>query len=89
MASSSQTVKDNFDKNEFSVTRQIRYNLENTREEIDMVVFVNGLAIASLELKNPWTGQNAKVHGIKQYKHDRDTASATSSILGAASCTLP
>ena len=72
MASSSQTVKDNFDKNEFSVTRQIRYNLENTREEIDMVVFVNGLAIASLELKNPWTGQNAKVHGIKQYKHDRD-----------------
>ena len=43
MASSSQTVKDNFEKNEFSVTRQIRYNLENTREEIDMVVFVNGL----------------------------------------------
>ena len=38
MASSSQTVKENFEKNEFSVTRQIRYNLENTREEIDMVV---------------------------------------------------
>ncbi len=72
MASSSQTVKDNFEKNEFSVTRQVRYNLENTREEIDMVVFVNGLAIATLELKNQWTGQNAKVHGIKQYKYDRD-----------------
>jgi type I restriction enzyme R subunit len=72
MASSSQTVKDNFAKNEFSVTRQVRYNLENTREEIDMVVFVNGLAIATLELKNQWTGQNAKVHGIKQYKYDRD-----------------
>jgi type I restriction enzyme R subunit len=72
MASSSQTVKDNFDKNEFSVTRQVRYNLENTREEIDMVVFVNGLPIATLELKNQWTGQNAKVHGIKQYKYDRD-----------------
>ena len=56
MTSSSQTVKDNFEKNEFSVTRQIRYNLENTREEIDMVVFVNGLAIASLELKNQWGG---------------------------------
>lgn len=73
MASSSQTVKDNFEKNEFSVTRQIRYNQENTREEIDMVVFVNGLSIATLELKNQWTGQNAKVHGIKQYKYDRDT----------------
>ncbi len=73
MASSSQTVKNNFEKNEFSVIRQVRYNLENTREEIDMVVFINGLAIATLELKNQWTGQNAKVHGIKQYKYDRDT----------------
>lgn len=72
MASSSQSVKDNFDKNEFSVTRQVRYNLENKREEIDMVVFINGLPVATLELKNPWTGQNAKVHGIRQYKKDRD-----------------
>ena len=72
LASSSQSVKDNFESNEFSVTRQIRYNLENLREEIDMVVFVNGLPISTLELKNQWTGQNAKVHGIKQYKQDRD-----------------
>jgi len=72
MASSSQAVKDNFEKNEFSVTRQVQYNTENLREEIDMVVFVNGLPIATLELKNAWTGQTAKVQGIKQYKHDRD-----------------
>ena len=72
MASSSQTVKDNFQKNEFSVTRQVRYNLDNTREEIDMVIFVNGLAIATMELKNPWTGQTAKSQGIKQYKRNRD-----------------
>jgi type I restriction enzyme R subunit len=39
---------------------------------MDMVVFVNGMPIATLELKNQWTGQNAKVHGIKQYKYDRD-----------------
>ena len=73
MASSSKSVKELFDKNEFSVTRQIRYNIDNPREEIDMVVFVNGLGLATLELKNPWTGQTAKVHGIKQYKYDRDT----------------
>ena len=72
-ASSSKSVRENFAKNEFSVTRQVRYNNDNQREEIDMVVFINGLAIATLELKNPWTGQNAKVHGIKQYKSDRDT----------------
>lgn len=72
VASSSKAVKDNFEKNEFSVTRQLRYNLENQREEIDMVVFVNGLPIATLELKNAWTGQTARVQGIKQYKYDRD-----------------
>lgn len=72
MASSSQAVKDNFEKNAFSVTRQVRYNTENQREEIDMVVFINGLPIATLELKNAWTGQTAKVQGIKQYKSDRD-----------------
>jgi type I restriction enzyme R subunit len=72
MASSSKQVKDNFEKNEFSVTRQVRYNTENQREEIDMVVFINGLPIATLELKNPWTSQTARVHGVKQYKYDRD-----------------
>jgi type I restriction enzyme R subunit len=73
LASSSKSVKEKFTSNEFSVTRQVRYNLENPREEIDMVIFINGIAISTLELKNPWTGQNAKVHGIKQYKYDRDT----------------
>jgi len=72
LASSGETAQKNFESNEFSVTRQVRYNQENLREEIDMVVFVNGIPLATLELKNHWTGQNAKVHGIKQYKYDRD-----------------
>ena len=72
-ASSSKIVRENFKKNEFSISRQIRYSLDNQREEIDMVIFLNGLPLATMELKNPWTGQNAKVHGIKQYMSDRDT----------------
>lgn len=72
LASSSQRVKDNFNNNEFSVTRQVRYSLDKPLQEIDMVLFLHGLAIATIELKNPWTGQSAKVHGIKQYKKDRD-----------------
>ncbi len=71
-AGDSKAVKDRFEQNQFSVTRQVRYNADNLREEIDMVVFLNGIAIVTLELKNQWTGQNAKVHGIKQYKYDRD-----------------
>lgn len=72
MASSGKTVKENFAKNEFSVTRQIHYSLENTNASIDMVLFVNGLPFATMELKNHWTGQNAKVHGQNQYKFNRD-----------------
>ncbi|WP_227990711.1 DEAD/DEAH box helicase family protein [Flavisolibacter ginsenosidimutans] len=37
-----------------------------------MVIFVNGLPIITTELKNHWTGQNAKVHGQAQYKFKRD-----------------
>jgi len=72
LASSGDTVKKNFEANEFSVTRQLRYSLSNPREEIDMVLFINGLPFATMELKNHWTGQNAKVHGQNQYRLKRD-----------------
>jgi type I restriction enzyme, R subunit len=72
MASSSETVKGNFERNEFSVTRQLRYSADNPREEIDMVIFLNGLPIVTMELKNHWTGQNARVHGQDQYRFKRD-----------------
>lgn len=72
LASSSETVKSNFESNQFSSTRQLRYSTSPTGEEIDMVLFVNGLPFATMELKNHWTGQNAKVHGQYQYKNKRD-----------------
>jgi len=72
LASSSASAKANFESNEFSVSRQIRYSLTNPGEEIDMAIFVNGIPIATMELKNHWTGQNAKVHGQNQYKTKRD-----------------
>ncbi|MFC6998092.1 type I restriction endonuclease subunit R [Rufibacter roseus] len=72
LASSSDTVKKRFESNEFSVTRQVRYSIKNPLEEIDLVLFVNGLPFATAELKNHWTGQNAKVHGQNQYKFKRD-----------------
>ena len=72
LASSSEIVRKQFASNEFSVTRQIAYSCTNPQLEIDMVLFINGLPIITMELKNPWTGQNAKFHGIKQYKENRD-----------------
>ncbi|MCB4746656.1 MAG: type I restriction endonuclease subunit R [Sulfurovum sp.] len=72
LPSSSAEIKKRFASNEFSVTRQLRYSVSNPGEEIDMVIFLNGLPIVTLELKNAWTGQTARVHGQKQYREDRD-----------------
>lgn len=61
-----------YELNQFSVTRQATYSKLNSGNEIDMVIYVNGLPVFTLELKNPWTGQTAKYDAIKQYRDDRD-----------------
>nr|HRK38720.1 type I restriction endonuclease [Burkholderiaceae bacterium] len=61
----------NFEANRFSVTRQVHYSQTDTFKSVDMALFVNGLAVATLELKNPWTNQKAQ-NAIRQYSTDRD-----------------
>lgn len=58
--------------NEWSVTRQQRYSKYNPGNEIDMVIFINGLPLFTIELKNPATHQTARYDGQKQYREDRD-----------------
>jgi type I restriction enzyme R subunit len=72
LASSGQEIQKRFASNQFSVTRQVTFSNANPLLELDMVLFINGLPIITMELKNHWTGQNARYHGIKQYKEDRD-----------------
>ncbi|PHR92217.1 MAG: DEAD/DEAH box helicase [Leeuwenhoekiella sp.] len=74
LASSSEKVKQNFTANIFSCTRQVRYSLANPLQEIDIVLFINGIPLVTMELKNAWTGQTARFHGQKQYMEDRDTS---------------
>ena len=73
LGSSSERVQKHFESNQFSVMRQVPYSVSNPREDIDMVLFINGLPIITVELKNQWTGQSAKLHGQNQYKKQRDT----------------
>lgn len=74
LASSSEKVRQNFEENIFSCTRQVTYSTVSPLEEVDVVLFINGLPFATFELKNPWTGQTARYHGQKQYREDRDTS---------------
>jgi type I restriction enzyme R subunit len=64
-------IRENFGRNIFSVTRQVHYSESDPGLSIDMVLFINGMAIATMELKNPWSGQNV-YHAKKQYCQDRD-----------------
>lgn len=54
--------------NQFSITRQQTFSLNNPGLEIDMVLFVNGIPLFTIELKNPWTHQTARFDGQKQYR---------------------
>lgn len=56
--------------NILSLIRQLKYSLKN-ENSIDTVLFLNGLPICTIELKNPLSGQNVQ-HAINQYKYDRD-----------------
>jgi type I restriction enzyme R subunit len=60
-----------FAANRFSVTRQLRYSLDETRNALDLCLFVNGLPVATFELKNSLTKQTA-ADAVEQYKRDRD-----------------
>ncbi|MEI7702846.1 MAG: type I restriction endonuclease, partial [Planctomycetia bacterium] len=59
-----------FGKNRLTVTRQVACHPGDNRT-LDMVLSVNGLPVATIELKNPGTGQNWK-NAVRQYKEDRD-----------------
>lgn len=64
------SAKKAYGQNIFGVIRQVMYSKANTNE-IDFVVFVNGLPLATFELKNNFTGQSYE-NAIKQYQTDRD-----------------
>ena len=60
-----------FAANIFSVTRQLRYSRIETALSLDMAVFINGLPIATFELKNKLTKQTV-LDAVQQYQRDRD-----------------
>lgn len=60
-----------FKLNRWSIMRQVRFDPDNQAPSVDMVAFLNGLPIVTIELKNAWTNQNARYHATKQYR-ERD-----------------
>ncbi len=64
-------AKERFEANIFSVTRQLQYSKDETRRALDLCLFINGLPIATFELKNNFTKQTVS-DAVHQYQRDRD-----------------
>ena len=60
-----------YEKNIFSVTRQLRYSQDAGKLALDVCLFINGLPVITMELKNQLTKQNTE-NAVRQYKEDRD-----------------
>lgn len=65
------TSRELYESNRLTVTRQVYFSDRTPHDSVDMVLCVNGLPIATLELKNHFTGQTTE-HARKQYMTDRD-----------------
>jgi len=63
-------VVEQYGKNQLTVTRQVPCHPGDNRT-LDMLLSVNGLPVATIELKNPGTGQNWR-HAVRQYRDDRN-----------------
>ena len=64
-------AKAQFAENRFSITRQLRYSQDNTQLALDLCLFINGLPVATFELKNSLTKQTV-ADAVKQYEEDRN-----------------
>ncbi len=61
-----------YDQNIFSVVRQLRFDTKRSGLAIDLAIFINGLPVMTLELKNKITGQST-ADAVAQYKsNERD-----------------
>ncbi len=59
-----------YEANRLTVTRQLRYDSKH-HNTLDVVLSLNGIPVATVELKNPMTGQTW-ANAVRQYKNDRD-----------------
>src|SRR5665213_11613 len=57
--------------NRFSITRQLAYSMDESRRALDLGLFIDGMPIATFELKNSITKQTVE-DAVEQYRRDRD-----------------
>jgi len=65
-------IQQAYEANRLRVVRQVHHSLNNAQEAVDLVLFVNGIAVATAELKSDFT--QSVGDAVDQYRFDRDPA---------------
>ncbi|MEY9871119.1 type I restriction enzyme R subunit [Streptacidiphilus sp. MAP12-33] len=60
-----------YDANRLTYVRQFHYSARTPAKSVDVALFLNGLPLASVELKNHFTEQSVE-EALHQYRTDRD-----------------
>ena len=68
-------LQERYEANRLTVTRQLPYQIGESKT-LDLCLFVNGLPVATAELKNEFTKQNVE-RAVAQYRTDRDPKNVT------------
>jgi type I restriction enzyme R subunit len=63
-------LEERYAANRLGLTRQLRYS-PHSEKSLDVVLSLNGIPVATVELKNPLSGQTVE-DACRQYKNDRD-----------------
>ncbi|GAA4889151.1 type I restriction endonuclease subunit R [Saccharopolyspora cebuensis] len=66
-------VLDDYRANRLTVVRELKYAAKQADKDnrLDLALFLNGIPVATAELKNPLTGQGVE-HAKEQYRTERD-----------------
>ncbi len=64
-------AQERFERDRFTVVRQLRYSRDETQRALDIGLFINGLPVFTFELKNRLTKQTAG-DAVEQYRRDRN-----------------
>ena len=61
-----------YQANRFELVRQLRFGTlpDDQSDSVDVALFLNGIPVVTMELKNNLTGQRT-AHAVEQYKRDR------------------
>ena len=64
-------LRELFEANRLTVTRQVHHSESNPLDSVDLMLFINGLPVATAELKTQTAGQSI-ADAKAQYRHDRN-----------------